>query len=373
MATKNILIFYTTSKRSVQFNTLFKIYVEAGHRVYLLTTSSWGPLHEDAKRLGVVQAVGLNDDINTSKGKLMILISLIRYCYRFKIDTVISHLQPANLIAVLAQYFTKAKFIIFRHHFNFSYFTRQPFGVNANESKADKMINALANKIVVPSTGVYKGMTEIEKVPADKLAIVPYIYDFQDYPVPDEQEVAKIKTQFPAPLLLLMCSRMVPLKRHALVIEIMHQLVQEDYDIQLLLVDEGPEKERLQEMVAAYKLGNNIRFLGFRKDLVNYMAAADLLVHPSLTEASNSTVKEMGLVKRTAIVCKGVGDFDEYLDHTNSFRVDIDQPEAEITSILRTVYQDKDQLTEKGNNLYQTVINRFSTNQQVVEQYLKNI
>ena len=53
--------------------------------------------------------------------------------------------------------------------------------------------------------------------------------------------------------------------------------------------------------------------VGFREDFVNYMAAADLLIHPSLTEASNNVVKEMGLLQKGVAVCRHVGDFNDFI------------------------------------------------------------
>ena len=43
------------------------------------------------------------------------------------------------------------------------------------------------------------------------------------------------------------------------------------------------------------------------------MAACDLMIHPSLSDASNSAIKEMGLLSKAVAVCSEVGDFDEYI------------------------------------------------------------
>jgi hypothetical protein len=44
------------------------------------------------------------------------IFSLIKYVRNNKIDIVFSHLDPSNLISVIAQYFTRSRFIIVRHH-----------------------------------------------------------------------------------------------------------------------------------------------------------------------------------------------------------------------------------------------------------------
>ncbi|MDB5263193.1 MAG: hypothetical protein JWQ14_2474, partial [Adhaeribacter sp.] len=139
------------------------------------------------------------------------------------------------------------------------------------------------------------------------------------------------------------------------------------------LLDDGPEREYLQARVKTDGLENHVFFLGYRDDIINLMAAADLLVHPSLTEASNGAVKEMGLAQRSVIACRGVGDFSQYLNESNSFLVEMETPEAEITNVLKMVYQNKSILYEKGYYLQQTVKVQFSINRKVVEHVISKL
>jgi glycosyltransferase involved in cell wall biosynthesis len=61
------------------------------------------------------------------------------------------------------------------------------------------------------------------------------------------------------------------------------------------------------------------------------LSAADLIVHPSITEASSSLIKEAGLVNKPVIVCSGVGDFDQYIEHDkNGYLIKGDNEAAEF-------------------------------------------
>ena len=67
--------------------------------------------------------------------------------------------------------------------------------------------------------------------------------------------------------------------------------------------------------VQSLKLTDRVFHIDYTDKVLNYMAASDLLLNPSLSEASKSSVKEMGFAGKAAVVCSGIGDFDDYITH----------------------------------------------------------
>jgi hypothetical protein len=221
---------------------------------------------------------------------------------------------------------------------------------------------------------VYNGMIKYEKVKAKKIAIIPYIYDFNSYAKPNENEVSRIRNKYPAKLLIITASRMIKMKRHDLVLPVYKKLIQEGYSIKVLLLDEGDEKNNLQQYVKNNRLEEAIFFLGFRTNIIDYLAAADLLVHPSYTEASSSLVKEFGLLKKPVIVCSGVGDFDQYIIHKkNGFLVTPPDEMNEFEENIKFVYNNKDESKQIGTNLHNSVLKLFSPNCETIKSYLSKI
>jgi glycosyltransferase involved in cell wall biosynthesis len=367
-----ILLFYPSNNRTVALETLTLAIHRRGVPIEVLTTCGPGPFHEFLSAHGVPTYAH-----PVTKGAPLLyyvrqILFLARFCRSHRITTVFSHLQHANLIAAFAQYLTPATVVLFRHHFRFV-FPGDGIYVEPNRTERlfDIAINRLAGTIVVPSTGVYEGMRRLERVNMGRVRILPYVYDFEQYGRPNSDAVTAIRAQFPSRLTLLMSSRMVPLKRHALVFRVVQDLVREGLDVRLLVLDDGPERGALEDFVTGHGLGDRIIMLGFRSDFVDYMGAADLLVHPSLTEASSSVVKEMGVLGKTAIVCEGVGDFDEYLeDGRNAFLVPRATDGSEIAEVLRAVYADPACLAQLGQSLRDTVLDRFSVRPETVDRYL---
>ena len=198
------------------------------------------------------------------------------------------------------------------------------------------------------------------------------MYDFNLYPSLNQDKVDHIKAKYPVKLRLIMVARLIPFKRHILVLPIIKKLISEGFDIHLFILDEGPEEEKLKSYCTKNKLNNHVSFIGYTQEFLEYMCASDLLIHPSLTEASNNVVKEIGLLEKAVAVCRGVGDFDDYLqDGENGFLMDIVDPSTDIENVVRKVYNDDD--PNIGMNLRKTILEKFNNNEKVLEQYVSLI
>ncbi len=64
-----------------------------------------------------------------------------------------------------------------------------------------------------------------------------------------------------------MCARLIPFKRHNLVFKIVKKLINDGLDIILLVLDEGPEKQNLENYIKKNYLEKSIIMLGFKKRL----------------------------------------------------------------------------------------------------------
>ena len=196
-----ILVFYPSNKRTIQLETTILAIHRRGVEIELLTTCEPGPLHEFLSSQGVpTHAHPLSK--RWSFGYYVRQIRyLAQFCRKRDFTTVFSNLQHANFIAVFAQYLSPAKFVIFRHHFNFALPGEDiPLKPNRMERIFDRVINRLARKIVVPSSGVYEGMRTVEHADMSRVTILPYMYEFDRYGQPNPEAVDSIRSQYPAQL-----------------------------------------------------------------------------------------------------------------------------------------------------------------------------
>ncbi|MBL4708916.1 MAG: glycosyltransferase [Flavobacteriales bacterium] len=368
---KRILFYYPSNKRSVQIETTFSEIKNLGHEIILLTTCEKGRLHQELENQGIKTFTHVSKTSFSPFYYLNQTFYLITFCRKHNIKLVFSNLQHTNFIAVFAQYFVKAKVIAFRHHFKFS---RGNFGipleVNKTEALFDKVINKLSKKIIVPSTGVYNGIKEFEKVDLNKIEIISYLYDFSKYDSPDLNQVSELRAKYQSELLIIMVARLIPFKRHLQMLPSFKKLIEEGLDLKVIILDEGPCKDEIAQYISDHQLDKHIFLIGFTTQFLEYMKAADLLIHPSLTEASNNVVKEIGLMEKTVVVCEGVGDFDDYIvDGKNGYLMTKETPGKDAEEIIRKIYGNKEITTILGQALHQTILTQFGNNTAIIQQY----
>jgi glycosyltransferase involved in cell wall biosynthesis len=359
---KKLLIFFSANKQTVSLESHVLELSKLGYDMYFLTSCEEGILHDRLRSKGIKCYTSPKQFSNSIITYAYNFFYLIYFIIKNKVDYVFPHLHTPCLISSFAQYFVSAKFIFFRH--NSSVWNNQDLfetDINKNERIVDSIINRMANKIIVPSDGVKNYMITHENVNASKIEVLHYMYDFSMYKEPSLEIVEKIRGQYTCNLLLIMVSRMVKHKRHIIVLEALNRLIKEGYDIKILLLDEGPELIKLKDYVRDNKLEKHVFFIGFVQNFIDYMQAADVLVQPSMTDASNSVAKEMGLLSKVIMVSEGVGDYSEYIVHgKNGILIPIFNSKESIEQELKNIYNNKYDIKKMGVNLKETVFKTFS-------------
>ena len=137
-------------------------------------------------------------------------------------------------------------------------------------------------------------------------------------------------------------------------------------------MDDGPLRPQLGSFIETNQLAEVIFLTGFKEDFVNYMAAADILMHPSMTEASSNVVKEMGLLQKAVAVCRNVGDFNDYIvEGKNGYFLENEDLPGSIERIIRDAYQHPGKLEQLGMALNKDVIRRFNDSAENRQRFLQ--
>jgi glycosyltransferase involved in cell wall biosynthesis len=341
-----IVFYYNSSYVSVFLLTAMDDLIKKGHAVCLLTTSPPGDLHEHAEKLGakVFSAV--------SNGIYNHCRTLVKFCRQHQIDFVFSHLQYPNLVAVLSQYFIKASVWPMRHHADDVYLSG-----NKNALKLDKSISILSKKILVVSNVSKKHMVSQEGVSEKKIIVLPLYYNFDFYPACESYPIHSTADDT---LNLVSVGRMVANKNHADLLNVIKRLTNEGINVKLVLLDTGPLENELKKFVSDSNLNDRVAFLGRQNDVMKHICAADLLVHPSISESGPQVIKEAGICQKPVVAVKDVGDVDEYIvDGQNGFLLSRDNIQQELYMVLKRVYADRLMLVEMGKELDKAVRRKF--------------
>lgn len=93
-------------------------------------------------------------------------------------------------------------------------------------------------------------------------------------------------------LLILQVGRLAPVKNHLWSIAVADKLRNKNVKFKMLFVGTGPDQEQIKQEIARLGLEKHVRMLGLREDIANLMAAADVMIMPSLHEGFPVTLVE---------------------------------------------------------------------------------
>jgi glycosyltransferase involved in cell wall biosynthesis len=353
----NILFYSPFNLRSRDTESLMLAFKKQGHEVSSLTQGTGNIIHSYLRDKGIKTYSHFLPGKQNAWYYFRQVIFLIKFCRKHRIAIVYSHLESANFVASIAQYFFRASVYICRHHID------EAALYGFDKSLAYKITYRFAKKIIVVSDQAKAYMTEHEKIKPEKIIHINLAYDFSLYKQPDANAVKLIRSQTSSSVILLTACRLTKHKRPHLAVHTLDKLLKKGMDAHLIIVGSGEEEKNLKDLIAELKLTNRVTMPGYVSNMPDYLAAADFLVHPSVLESSCVIVKESGLVNTPVIVCRGIGDFDSYLRQgVNGFLVDRGIFAEEAADLIEKNISNTSFLKAMGASLHQTILNNFEIN-----------
>ena len=231
---------------------------------------------------------------------VLALPRLIRIVRQGSIDILHGHLfWPSVATVFLARRLGLAA-VITRHHSDAVHRLKGSFR-RSFYLHMDGWTNGLADHIIAPAQAVSELLVGEEGVPASKVSIIPYGQRAERFDI-QPTELARARAELGVGTLHLVCvSRLHEEKGHTYLFRALAALRAEGVNATLHLVGVGPDEARLRADVERLRIADRVRFLGWRDDALMLMAAADLIVHPSLHEALSSAVIEAVMLERPVV------------------------------------------------------------------------
>ena len=360
----SILVYAPFNQHARDVESLIVAFHRQGHRVLFLSQLEGHPMNDFLRERGVAAYSHVVTGERTGWWYyLRHLFFFIFFCWKHRIEIVYSHLEPCNLVASVGQYFILARTFLCRHHMDEGKLLK--FDRNLHY----RMTYRLAKKIIVVSEQTRRYMIEKEHIRGAKIIHINLAYDFDLYSRPDESRVQSIRSEYHADILLLAAGRFTTAKRPEAVVHLVAKLKSLGLDVKLILLGQGDLFEEIKLLIAEKGLQMNVFMPGYVGNMLEFMKASDFFIHPSVSESSSVVIKEAGLAKLPAIVCQGVGDFNDYIvNGENGFLVEPDFFVEEAAGIIRQNFMNRAILLEMGANLKKSILNRFSI-ESVIGQY----
>lgn len=218
-----------------------------------------------------------------------------------QIDIIHTHLFEPTILGLLLARLQNKPLIVTRHDSDAVHVI--PGRVKrAIYLSMERLINSHADHIIAPSRAVRDILIE-EGAERQKISLIPYGQTTERFDSICSAVVKRTRQElFRDDELALVCvSRLYERKGHRYLFRALASLIKGGLKARLCLVGEGPDRDELIGLVRELGIEEYVDFLGWRDDATAIMAAADVVVHPSLEDALSSALIEALMLEKPII------------------------------------------------------------------------
>jgi len=195
--------------------------------------------------------------------------------------------------------------------------------------------------------------------PSDKIIYIPNFVD-ERKGSPLERSMFDTPTGFP---IILALGRFHKNKGFDVLLEALASIP----DVFLWLAGDGAQKQTLMRIADNLKISNRVRFLGWRSDTANLLAAADALICPSRHEPLGNVILEAWAQGKPVIAAASDGPKELITSGKNGFLCEIDNP-TNLADKVKMLLADANLAEELASEGRQTYERNFSK-KIIVKQY----
>jgi glycosyltransferase involved in cell wall biosynthesis len=124
--------------------------------------------------------------------------------------------------------------------------------------------------------------------------------------------------------------------------------------VALLIIGDGPDREKLESFVNSLQLNLSVYFLGFKSNVYPYIRQAEFLVLPSLTEGMPVVILE-AFALRKPVVATRVGGIPEVVRNDKEGMLVGARNESELGNAIARLIQRTDTTKQMGENAFRRV------------------
>ncbi|MDZ4817755.1 MAG: glycosyltransferase [Planctomycetota bacterium] len=164
-------------------------------------------------------------------------------------------------------------------------------------------------------------------------------------------------------------ARFHSVKDHATLIRGFARLCQQQSDVDLLLVGDGPLRAVLEQQVADLQIQSRVHFLGIRHDIPDILRATDVFALTSLSEAASLTLLE-AMASAVPVVVTNVGGNPEIVREGVDGRLVPRGDDVQLSKALNELLSNPDLACKLGSAARQRVLEHFRI-QDTIDQYYR--
>jgi glycosyltransferase involved in cell wall biosynthesis len=202
----------------------------------------------------------------------------------------------------------------------------------------DRLAARFVDRFIAVSRANARYLIDEKRLPPHKVVVIENGCDLRRFGHARTRALARQELGLPADQrVLLVVGRLEPQKGHRVLLDAL-PAVQETGAMSLVCVGEGSERPALEAQAARLGLNGAVRFVGFRRDVDRWLAAADVVVLPSFYEGLPLAAIEALAAARPLVATEVDGTPEVVIDGETGLTVppgDRDALAAAISRLLR--------------------------------------
>jgi glycosyltransferase involved in cell wall biosynthesis len=295
------------------------------------------------------------------------LVRLYRFLRREAYDIVHTHTSKGGFVGRLAATLAGVPLIVHTVH-GFAFHEASPARTQRFYSTLERIASRWCDRIVTVSEFHRKWAIELGMCSPGRITAIP---NGLAEPGRNKDLIAsELRRQLGArrdDLLVLSISRLAAEKGLEYLIEAAKTLPPMGRRVQIVIAGDGPAQEQLERLAGNLGVTDRVRFIGFREDVADLLAACDLVVLPSLREGLSISLLE-AMAAGKPIIATNIGSQREVASHAEMARF---VPPADATSLTEAIVQladDQALMARLGNNA-RAVYENFYTEDRMLQSY----
>jgi glycosyltransferase involved in cell wall biosynthesis len=241
------------------------------------------------------------------------LLTLVRIARRFRPHIVHTHTAKAGFLGRLAALALRPRPVIvhtYHGHVLEDYFGRAR---GALYRQLERAMGRVSDRLVGVSNATVEDLVRLRVAPRERFTVIPLGLDlepFESLP-PESNGPFRSETGVVADdVLLVYMGRVVPIKRLDVLLRALALARERGARVKLALVGDGTSRPELESLAGQLGLGRAVSFTGYRRDLADIAAAADVGVLSSDNEGTPVSLIELAAAGRPLVATRAGGVTD---------------------------------------------------------------
>lgn len=291
---------------------------------------------------------------------------LARLLRRERVDLLHAHQYTPFFYALTARWLGKRIPVLFTEHGR--HFPDYP---RRKRILANRLLLSRRDRVAVVGEAVRRAVITNEGIPAKRVGVIYNGIDLDAFAKKrqDRDETRRELGVEPSDFVVIQVARLDYLKDHLTAVRALERVAAQRSAVRLVLVGEGPEREKIEEEIRKRQLHSQVRLLGLRTDVARLVAAADVFLLTSISEGIPLTLIE-AMAAGLPVVSTRVGGVDEVVEEGSTGLLAPSRDDAALAEHLSRLADDREQRVRMGELGRQRARQMFSESQ-MHESYLR--